>query len=279
MNAETGEFVEPSIGCESCHGPGEWHANTDSHGKIVSLLDAQVCGQCHSRGKSKNGEYFFPVGYRPGKQLSDHFDEYTPDPLQNSSFWWANGRERKRHQEYFAWRQGGHADSMKSLVTDYDGRFGKLSQDCLRCHAAEAILNPDKEYSVNSDLDGITCSVCHNVHGKLDDLRMSCESCHEKGAFYHTPDRNANHVACGNKANVDCVNCHMPLTAKNGGGYTLHSHTPGIVEPKESTKLGVPTSCANGGCHNDKETEWLQLKYTSYYVSLNDDNNDFIASR
>jgi len=109
LDLESGEFVEPGIGCESCHGPGSWHVETFGLGRIYSGADAQVCGQCHTRGRSPDGQYFFPAHYRPGQRLDDHFKELGPYGDQNSSQWWGNGHARKRHEEYFAWRQGGGA--------------------------------------------------------------------------------------------------------------------------------------------------------------------------
>jgi hypothetical protein len=229
-------------------------------------MDADVCGQCHARGKSKDDQYFFPVGYQPGKKLEEYFNFSKPDYIQNSSKWWGNGRERKRHQEYFAWQQGGHANSLKSLQEGYDGRYGEVADDCLRCHEGNAALQGKaSEVTLEEAEYGITCSVCHFVHGDLEKRRVDCNDCHGDGAFYHQPKKNANHVVCPETANVQCVNCHMPLTAKTGGKVQLHSHTPGVVPPSDTEKFQVPSSCANGGCHQDKDVDWLQARYVQHY--------------
>jgi len=265
LNVETGEFVEPGIGCESCHGPGSWHRITLGLGAITSTLDAQVCGQCHTRGRSPDGRYFFPVGYRPGASLADYFRAIEPTLGQTSAAWWGNGREHKRHQEYAAWRRGGHADSLRHLKEGYDGRYGQVTSDCLRCHAAAAAIHPHREYTLNTVEYGITCTVCHQVHGGLDRLRLECASCHEQGAFYHHPERNADHVVCGYQAKVTCIACHMPLTARNGGGLNLHTHHPGIIPPSDTDRYGVPSSCANGPCHADRQTDRLQAAFERHY--------------
>jgi len=266
LNTNTGEFIEPGVGCESCHGPGSWHIKTRGLGKIVSSLDPQICGQCHTRGKSLDDKYFFAAGYKPGDRLTDYFKERKPTPGQNSNKWWGNGRERKRHQEYYAWRQGGHVNSLKSLKENYDGKYGKVTNKCLNCHAAKAILSGgDDGLTLEEAEYGITCAVCHNVHGDLDKPRTSCDTCHGDGAYHHKKNNNTDHIVCTDSAKVTCVNCHMPLTVKNGGGYTLHSHRFGIIPPEDSLKYGVPNSCGNGGCHTDKSMEWLQSSYKSYY--------------
>lgn len=249
LDTESGEFLEPNIGCESCHGPSSWHVETWGFGRVQSVADADVCGQCHIRGKDPTGAFFFPTDYQPGEKLGDHFVPLEPYPGENSSNWWGNGRERERHQEYTAWRQGGHADALKSLREGYDGRFGPADDGCLTCHSADAILQPWRDVRLETAENGVTCSVCHNTHGRLDQPRMDCGTCHGEGAFYHTPERNRSHVACPETADVSCADCHMPLTAKIGGAFALHSHHPGIVSPREAAKWQMPSSCQSGGCH------------------------------
>jgi len=266
LNVDSGKFIEPSVGCESCHGPGDWHVSTKGIGKIATGLDAQICGQCHTRGHSKTDGLFYPYGYKPGDNLADFFDEIKPYPAQNTSQWWSNGHARKRHQEYFSWKQGGHVNSLSRLKTNYDGRYGEITSKCLSCHAGEAAVdNMSENYSLENVKQGITCAVCHNSHNELDQPRMSCNSCHSGGAFHHQPEKNAAHIACPKDANVGCVGCHMPKTVMNGGDYTLHSHKAGIITPAETRDIGVPNSCGNGGCHSDKSLEWQENSFLQYY--------------
>ena len=62
------EFVEPGVGCEVCHGPGEKHIKSPcSADFIVNLAklsrdrSRMICGQCHSAGKDPSGEFGFPI--------------------------------------------------------------------------------------------------------------------------------------------------------------------------------------------------------------------------
>ena len=265
LNVETGHFVEPGIGCESCHGQGGWHEALQGFGGIANTLDAEVCGQCHARGRSLDGATFFPVGYQPGERLADYFVEDEPDLLQNSSAWWGNGSERKRHQQYSAWKVGGHANSLRSVREDYDGRFGPVDSSCLRCHAAEAAIDPGRAHRPADMQHGITCAVCHNVHGALDAERVGCGDCHSQGAYHHRTEALQDHVPCPDSAGVSCVDCHMPKTGINGGEYNVNSHRPGIVEPKETERFGVPSSCANGGCHSGVAPAELQEMFEAHY--------------
>lgn len=157
-------------------------------------------------------------------------------------------------------------DSLRSLKENYDGRYGKVSRECLHCHAAEAILaNENKGLNLSQAQHGITCAVCHNVHGDLDKPRKTCAACHGDGAYYHQSDKNSAHVICSETTTVTCVDCHMPLTVQNGGGFTLHSHHPKIIPPRDTARYGVPNSCGNGKCHTDKTVEWLQSAYSTHY--------------
>lgn len=265
LDLDTGAFVEPNIGCESCHGPGAWHVRSLGIGRIHRSPDSQLCGQCHTRGRSPDGELHFPAGYRPGGKLSETFVPSEPSWGQNSSSWWGNGRERRRHQQYASWSRGGHAASLDSIRGDYDGRYGPASDDCLSCHAAEAILEPEASTRLEEARYGITCQVCHNVHGELDQLRVDCAGCHRAGAFQHRVDQNAGHVPCPPEAEVDCVSCHMPAVIENGGVLSMRSHAPGVVHPRDTGAFGVPNSCANGGCHASEGWEAMARRFDAFY--------------
>jgi hypothetical protein len=268
LDVKTGHFVEPNIGCESCHGPGGWHAQTLGFGRIHSSSDAQVCGQCHVRGRSPSGEHFFPTGYQPGDVLAEHLAEVEPVSGQSSKEWWGNGYERSRHQEYSAWRTGGHSQSLAHLREGYDGRYGAVTRECLGCHAGEYILAGRRKPGLDDVSQGITCTVCHQSHGALDTPRMTCGDCHGSGAFYHEPARNAEHVACGEDPAIGCVGCHMPKVVTIGGAYQLHTHRPGVVPPKQAQSFDMPNSCQNGVCHADRSLEWAIEAFEKHYPSM-----------
>jgi hypothetical protein len=265
LEKKTGHFIEAGIGCESCHGQGQWHMDASGHGPIYVELDSEVCGQCHTRGHATEGPFFFPVDYALGGALDSKFTEIKADFLQNSSQWWGNGRERDRHQEYPAWRRGGHANALKALVSGYDNRYGAVTGECLRCHSAEAAVHPGSQIAVADAKNGITCAVCHNVHGQLESIRVKCESCHDNGPFHHQNETLAQHVPCPASAGVSCAACHMPITVKVGGQFQLHSHAPGITPPEDGARFESPSSCANGGCHQTKSVPDLQRAFETFY--------------
>lgn len=256
LDVETGAFVEPNIGCESCHGPGRWHAWTSGLGRIHVSTDAQICGQCHTRGTSEGGAFHFPVGYKPGMDLDAFFEAEVATPDQTSTTWWGNRTERKRHQQFAAWRETGHARSFSELLVGYDDRYGTADEACLSCHTGDPILGDSKH--------GVTCAVCHNVHGELSRPRLNCADCHRGGAFYHRPAENDAHVPCPEAAQVTCVDCHMPKTVLNGGSFTMHSHSLNVVSPEEAERWDMPGSCANGDCHESATPATLQAAFEAY---------------
>ena len=265
LDPTTGTFVEPDIGCESCHGPAGWHVGTFGLGRIVSLADAEVCGQCHTRGRGIGGDTYFPVAYRPGEPLDEKFTHEAPSIGQNSSDYWGDGRSRNRHQQFIDWRTSGHVDSLPVLREGYDGRYGEVEDDCLRCHSGDYILATETKPDVAQARDGVTCSVCHNVHGELDRPRMVCADCHAGGAFYHEPERNGGHVPCPDSISVTCVDCHMPRTVLIGGGFQAHSHSPGISQPIDAEKWSNPSSCKQGDCHPTASLADLQESFDRHY--------------
>jgi len=90
VDLDKNTFVEPGVGCESCHGPGSWHAALPktkvfkkretiiNPAKLTLGVAVQVCGSCHNRGKSKlvKGSSW-PVGYRPGKALTSYYESVS----------------------------------------------------------------------------------------------------------------------------------------------------------------------------------------------------------
>ena len=166
FNVETGQWIDPGVTCEACHGPGEQHARTADPTKIYKSVDAEVCGACHSRGKDKaTGKHGWPEGYVPGGdvRLSDVYNfNWTA-----GKWWYDNptdpndpGHAKSHHQQYMEWIRSKHAQSLDNLKAT-----GFAREFCLACHSADYRLAPeDEKPTVETAQFGLTCVTCHTVH-------------------------------------------------------------------------------------------------------------------
>jgi hypothetical protein len=81
-------FVEESIGCEACHGPGQKHADSAEAADIVNPAKLpkdradMICESCHTDGKDRLSKtYPFPDGYTAGEDLTKYYtDFFMPKP-------------------------------------------------------------------------------------------------------------------------------------------------------------------------------------------------------
>ncbi len=210
LNTETWDFVEFGIGCESCHGPGAEHAADPKNTQLYQDVDDQVCGSCHSRGKSPDG-HSFPATYRPGDTLSDHFTATTADADV-----WADGSAKKHHQQYMDWQlgskmqQSGKVNCVTCHSTHDDGQAdgqlnAPLNDLCLQCHTDKVRLIEHIPYHQQaSQKHTFVCSDCHMpkmaksavaydirnhsflqpnpdasvAHGGFDAMPNACNTCH-----------------------------------------------------------------------------------------------------
>lgn len=142
-------WTELSVGCEACHGPGQRHVNAKPEERAGTTVNpaalpfdyaASVCGQCHTRGKSPDGKWDHPVGYRVGDYLTTaHFKVVDK---KNEAAWWPDGSVKQHRQQYPEWKESRHA---KAGVT------------CITCHAVhEAPTKFATRLAPNS-----LCTACH----------------------------------------------------------------------------------------------------------------------
>lgn len=155
-------YNELGVGCEACHGPGSDHTAGDKtaivHLKAMDKVkQAMVCGQCHSVGKDPSGKFAFPVGYRPGDDLTKCFVDAKPT---------ATGR----NQQYSEFIQSKMYAVGKGCTTCHDphGKTGlahqlikPINELCLSCHAAK--VTDLKTHAPTAAADA-TCATCH-MHG------------------------------------------------------------------------------------------------------------------
>ncbi len=175
-------FLETSIGCENCHGPGQGHVRfqqqdtPDGKDPIVNLsqlsppLRDSVCNQCHLSGRDVALRYGrTPYDFRPGMHLTDVFCLLTQDP--------------KRSRNKKPGKAVSHVEQMHSSQC-YQKSAGSLG--CISCH------NP---HSVPSAAE-------RETH-----YRNRCLTCHQdpqRTCSLPAPERMKSPQ--GNS----CISCHMP---------------------------------------------------------------------
>ena len=302
LDKDTGEFSEYGVSCESCHGPASKHVQNkmmlknskcnichnsnslkevlENEVDIVRTVKSSVCGQCHSRGienqvntHQTEVQFNFPTEYLPGQKISDNFKPTTLETDPKGKNWWGNGVSKNRHQEYADFSKSGHANSLRNLKIKRSDSCGEEpNNSCLKCHSADYILAKDedkKDITLLNAQEGITCVVCHNPHkvgDKKNKAADKCVECHTKET--KTIKNDPKHYPCPTEE-VTCADCHMPKIVQTGGKFSLRSHAFKIIPPEATEKYGMPNSCQNGSCHQDKSIEWAKDAYKKFYKTKN----------
>jgi hypothetical protein len=177
----TKEIAEHAVGCESCHGAGAEHAANPKKGNVVNPRRLpeeraeEICASCHVRGKDTTGEYFFPIGWKPGDDLSKYLvpiekgeKESDRDAIHRLWDKWKADREaqsRSRcevcgiHQNVKPQGQKVSVDAICMSCHEYDERRLALhtrhkpdgGPGCSDCHQQKPQeMNESKEQNVHS---------------------------------------------------------------------------------------------------------------------------------
>jgi hypothetical protein len=198
-----------AIGCERCHGPGEWHVQERTAGKpVLGELDDtivnpsalppglrdDVCSQCHLGGKERvlrRRKQAFD--YRPGLPLDEFWRVFVlPTGLSNGN------------------RVAGHVEQMgvSRCFVKSAGAMG-----CVSCHDPHVMPAAAKKETY---------------------YRKKCLECHAKqGCSEPRPARLAK------TKGDDCTVCHMPRSESNVGHVALTDHRI-LRRPDPSIAAGEP---------------------------------------
>jgi hypothetical protein len=174
-------FQERGVGCEACHGPGEEHARSGGEAPILNpgSLTADerdlICASCHTHGHDRTGEFRFPVGYIPGRDLARYYRGLIPKPGQTESTFKGDGSREDRLRSFRFWvgryllRQGVTCVLCKSFraedrvdqpAGDKPPEFMTLAESCIVCH--RALREGDRNHSVFR-IERSRCWECHPV--------------------------------------------------------------------------------------------------------------------
>lgn len=262
----TGEFVELSVGCEECHGPGARHAQTTGREEIINLLSLprakamSVCGQCHSRGVSKEGAHPFPASFVPGDLLSDHFDILPFTPGANTEAFWGNGMARRHHQQYQEFIQSKHYEVGLACHDCHEGHRFKLKS----VPSGSRALWARTEMALLAHRSHSVCVQCHTgAESEFVDVITTSQK--TEAPRIKSVELHSRHPLVLEKMRVDgvkgmakllCNDCHMPMTAPAEFSFPMHTHTFRAPDPAATQEYGVPNACNQ--CHSDKSPAWAR---------------------
>jgi len=193
---KTPVFLEATIGCERCHGPGEQHVAFQSgdpspgeSDRIVNPAKLEpsrrdsVCYQCHLHGRDRilrtaRSEYDF----RPGDRLSDVWVAFVNTPSADSSS--TQLKAVSQVEQMVA----------SKCYTKSDGLLG-----CISCHNPHRTPSPEE---------------------KVEFYRNNCLKCHtEAGHDCSLPLVSRLQTS----AEDSCIQCHMPPAAATDVPHTAQT--------------------------------------------------------
>lgn len=269
--------------CERCHGPGSDHASTGDKTKIInpSKLTADqannLCGMCHSRGKSlPNNTFGFPFhddtleGWEVGDMVADIYTD-------GGGYWGDTDSEitssKSHHQQFY--------DLYESSKPTFE--FHQVT--CFECHD---VHNETKHHiteqmtetdSLGADITVMTkndnntlCLACHATHGDFEDISVEMVADYDNnvdgiGAIV---SEHSNHDYDPEvSGNSRCTKCHNPKVAKSAVAYDIHAHTFEPIPPQKTNEYAMPNSCAVS-CHRDIENGADPIFNTGVDATLTD---------
>jgi DmsE family decaheme c-type cytochrome len=245
-------------GCESCHGPGGAHADSedpaDIYLPIADMGNAGVshCLDCHKTGTTHNWEF------------SDHAESDVACLSCHKI----------------------HGNPRKALLADCEQKV------CFSCHTdMKAKFQMPSHHPLREGF--MTCSSCHDAHGNRyqnvadsETTRAACLSCHTEHAgpyiFEHSPveeDCGICHDVHGAVANnllkqnepFICLQCHQPHFHSILAGYEGEYGVGASPPPPNSTDLADDDpgyGGLSGVSHYDSMKRSMLTKCTQCHQSI-----------
>lgn len=230
FDTQTKEPAERNITCESCHGPGSLHVESEGKGQILNPanlsheLGNMICFQCHMSGRPPKGkfkDYAWPVGYKPGDDLKKYWI-YAKPTGENAYEMWADGYAHKNRV------QGN---------TFIQSKMYRKGLRCFTCHDPHG--SRYTSFTIKSGNNNSLCLTCHGENSPY-------------AVFDNELSEHTHHEA--NNPGSTCIECHMPKTGKNAVKWDSRDHSFTFISPLITARNGTPNGCNN--CHGDKTPEW-----------------------
>lgn len=225
------KFTDHGVACESCHGPGAIHADSQDPKDIIQpskLSNSQalaVCAQCHGPRRP-----LFPIldaahRFQPGQAYEDH---YQPIVLmvgnERSGDFFTDGRPSTSSFEY------------QALIQSKCHLQGGAT--CLTCHTA-----PHEKHGANE----LEIPKPGKTPAHVSASAATCHQCHED--VFTQGKAHTHHTA---RAANDCLSCHMPAVV-SGVLDKFPDHAIDVPAPDNTTRHDIPNACNT--CHTKEKPE------------------------
>ena len=160
-------MAEPTVSCESCHGPMKAHLAQPA-APLAKLTRDQVfdtCGSCHARRAELTGDF------HPGETFTDHHALTVADETDT---YFADGQVSGENYEYGSFLGSKmHAAGVRCMDCHEPHTAATLAPGnalCLRCHSGVAMPNITK-------VAPLIDAVAHSHHA-AESTGAQCVSCH-----------------------------------------------------------------------------------------------------
>ncbi len=265
--------------CERCHGPGGGHfgdpAGIVNPADLTTQQSNDLCGFCHSRGKSfPNETLAFPFNDDEGDMHDWEVGDVWGDYYINHGGFWGDGQvegekqtSKKHHQQYYDFYE-----SSKPTYVYHEVR-------CSECHDPHG--GGEHQVVEEIDEDGIIiatepdnntlCLACHSTHGYFADIskEMVADYANNIDTIGAVVTQHTHHPYDPVSGPSRCTKCHMPKVAKSAVEYDIHAHTFEPIPPSKTLDYAMPNSCAVS-CHRGFENGAEPIFGTGADLSLSD---------
>jgi DmsE family decaheme c-type cytochrome len=228
-----------TLGCESCHGPGQAHIDDEAKGhikKFGALKPAEVnetCLTCHNRGTHAGWEG--STHSARGLSCTTCHSVHKPQSFESQL-------AKATETQVCATCHRLQVTKTERAVAHMPVREGKMS--CSSCHNPHGSISNVKNLKIGNSINETctschaemrgpmlwehapvreNCTTCHDPHGSSNDrmlnvrMPMLCQRCHI--ATKHPASIYDNNAITVNKSNRmfgrSCVNCHSNIHGSN----------------------------------------------------------------